>query len=388
MPEQYSFFMPGAVYSGRGALEKIKELAEGTFKKAAVFTDKGVEQAGLLESPMQYLKEAGLDTVVIDDLPVEPNCDEAQEIIDRFCATKADLIVAVGGGSVMDVAKLSSVTAGGAVTVRDLLEDPGAGKKCVKTMMIPTTAGTGSEATMNSIVAVPEKQLKVGIVNREMIPDYVILDGSLLKNLPKKIAASTGIDAMAHAVECYTSNKANPFSNLFAKEAARLIFQNIEEACENRDAEEAKTNMLIAAFYAGVAISASGTTAVHALSYPLGGKYHIPHGVSNAMLLLPVMRYNRSACEKEFAELFDAVKGTGKESAQMTVAEKAEGLLTRMEEIIKRLEIPSSLVAFGIGEEDLDDLVSAGLEVKRLLNNNKKEVTARAARELYLQIMN
>lgn len=241
---------------------------------------------------------------------------------------------------------------------------------------------------MNSIVAVPEKQLKVGIVNREMIPDYVILDGSLLKNLPKKIAASTGIDAMAHAVECYTSNKANPFSNLFAKEAARLIFQNIEEACENRDAEEAKTNMLIAAFYAGVAISASGTTAVHALSYPLGGKYHIPHGVSNAMLLLPVMRYNRSACEKEFAELFDAVKGTGKESAQMTVAEKAEGLLTRMEEIIKRLEIPSSLAAFGIGEEDLDDLVSAGLEVKRLLNNNKKEVTARAARELYLQIMN
>lgn len=388
MPEQYSFFMPGAVYSGRGALEKIKELAEGTFQKAAVFTDKGVEQAGLLERPMQYLKEAGLDTVVIDDLPVEPNCDEAQEIIDRFCATKADLIVAVGGGSVMDVAKLSSVAAGGAVTVRDLLEDPGAGKKCVKTMMIPTTAGTGSEATMNSIVAVPEKQLKVGIVNREMIPDYVILDGSLLQNLPKKIAASTGIDAMAHAVECYTSNKANPFSNLFAKEAARLIFQNIEEACENRDAEEAKTNMLIAAFYAGAAISASGTTAVHALSYPLGGKYHIPHGVSNAMLLLPVMRYNRSACEKEFAELFDAVKGTEKGSAQMSVAEKAEGLLTRMEEIIKRLEIPSSLAAFGIGEEDLDDLVSAGLEVKRLLNNNKKEVTAKAARELYLQIMN
>lgn len=386
MLEQYSFFMPGAVYSGRGALGKIRELTEGKFKKAAVFTDRGVEQAGLLERPVGYLREAGVETVVIDDLPVEPSCDQAQEIIDRFCRTGADLIVAVGGGSVMDVAKLSSIAADESLTVRRLLEDPGAGKKCVRTMMIPTTAGTGSEATMNSIVAVPEKQLKVGIVNREMIPDYVILDGSLLKNLPKKIAASTGIDAMAHAVECFTSNKANPFSDLFAKEAARLIFQNIEEACGSGEAEEAKTNMLIAAFYAGVAISASGTTAVHALSYPLGGKYHIPHGVSNAMLLLPVMRYNLPVCEKEFAKLFDAVEGEA-EKSQMTEKEKAKSLLARMEEIIRRLEIPTSLSAFGIGAEALDDLVSAGMEVKRLLVNNKKEMTAEAARELYLQIM-
>lgn len=386
MLEQYSFFMPGAVYSGRGALGKIRELTEGKFKKAAVFTDRGVEQAGLLERPVGYLREARVETVVIDDLPVEPSCDQAQEIIDRFCRTGADLIVAVGGGSVMDVAKLSSIAADESLTVRRLLEDPGAGKKCVRTMMIPTTAGTGSEATMNSIVAVPEKQLKVGIVNREMIPDYVILDGSLLKNLPKKIAASTGIDAMAHAVECFTSNKANPFSDLFAKEAARLIFQNIEEACGSGEAEEAKTNMLIAAFYAGVAISASGTTAVHALSYPLGGKYHIPHGVSNAMLLLPVMRYNLPVCEKEFAKLFDAVEGEA-EKSQMTEKEKAKSLLARMEEIIRRLEIPTSLSAFGIGAEALDDLVSAGMEVKRLLVNNKKEMTAEAARELYLQIM-
>lgn len=388
MLEQYSFFMPGAVYSGKGALSRIREITEGKFKKAAVFTDKGVERAGLLKVPMGYLKEAGVDTIVITDLPAEPNCDEAQQIIERFREEGADLIVAVGGGSVMDVAKLASVAADESLTVRKLLDDPGLGRKSIATMMIPTTAGTGSEATMNSIVAVPEKQLKVGIVNPEMIPDYVILDGSLLKNLPKKIAASTGIDAMAHAVECFTSNKANPFSNLFAKEAARLIFCNIEEACENPDAEDAKTNMLIAAFYAGVAISASGTTAVHALSYPLGGKYHIPHGVSNAMLLLPVMRFNQSACGKELAELYDTVKGDGRKALQMTEEEKAKKLLERMEEIIRRLEIPSSLSAFGIGEEALEDLVSAGLEVKRLLNNNKKEITAAQARELYLEIMN
>lgn len=287
----------------------------------------------------------------------------------------------------MDVAKLASIAASDTLTIRKLLENPGLGKKTVKTLMIPTTAGTGSEATMNSIVAVPEKELKVGIVNPEMIPDFVILDGELLARLPKKIAASTGIDAMAHAVECFTSNKANPFSNLFSKEAAKLIFHSILPACEDSGAREAKTNMLIAAFYAGVAISSSGTTAVHALSYPLGGKYHIPHGVSNAMLLLPVMRFNKSACIREFAELYDAVTQDEQQKRAMTEEEKADCFLDQMEEIIRRLEIPSSLSAFGIGREDLEELVSAGLEVKRLLNNNKKEITYEDARRLYLEVM-
>lgn len=384
MLEQYSLTMPKAVYSGRGALGRIKELTEGKFQKAAVFTDRGVNQAGLLKIPLELLEEAGVETVVIGDLPAEPDCDGAGRVIEAFRQTNADLIVAVGGGSVMDVAKLASIMAGSSIKVRELLDDPGLGRKRVPTLMIPTTAGTGSEATMNSIVAVPEKQVKVGIVNPEMIPDYVILDGSLLKNLPKKLAASTGIDAMAHAVECYTSRKANPFSDLFAKEAAKLIFNNIEAAWEDPEAEEAKTNMLIGAFYAGVAISSSGTTAVHALSYPLGGKYHIPHGVANAMLLLPVMRFNKTACRREFAGLCEALMGG---NDRMTEEEKADWLLGRMEEIIRRLEIPTSLADFGIGDDALEDLVQAGMEVKRLLNNNKREVTDDDARRLYLEIM-
>ena len=390
MLEQYSLAMPGTVYSGMGALDRIKEIARGRFKKAVVFTDKGVEQAGLLTIPVNDLKEAGADVHVIGNLPAEPDCDQAQAVIDEFRRAGGDLIVAIGGGSVMDVAKLASIAASGSPTVRELLDDPGLGKKTVATLMIPTTGGTGSEATMNSIVAVPEKKLKVGIVNRAMIPDFVILDGSLIRNLPKKIGASTGIDAMAHAVECYTSNKANPFSNLFAKEAARLIFGNILEACENPEALEAKTNMLTGAFYAGVAISSSGTTAVHALSYPLGGTYHIPHGVSNAMLLLPVMRFNKPACAKELAELYDAVAeqpGFGAEPGSLTLEEKADKLLDLMEGIIRRLEIPSSLSEFGVGKEDLEDLVAAGLDVKRLLDNNRREISYEDARSLYLEIM-
>ena len=140
----------------------------------------------------------------------------------------------------MDIAKLASITADGSCTVRDQLKNPRIGKKTVTTVMIPTTAGTGSEATPNSIVAVPEEQLKVGIVNPEMIADAVILDGNMIRRLPRKIAASTGIDALCHAIECYTSAKANPFSDLFAMQALRLIFRNLEKACDDPDALDAK----------------------------------------------------------------------------------------------------------------------------------------------------
>ena len=166
----------------------------------------------------------------------------------------------------------------GSSTVHDLLEAPGRAKKCCPTLMIPTTAGTGSEATPNAIVAVPEQELKVGIVSDAMIADNVLLDPLMIKNLPRKIAAATGVDALAHAIECYTSNKANPISDTFALEALDMILNNILPACDSADAVSQKSAMQLASFYAGVAITASGTTAVHALSYPLGGKYHIAHG--------------------------------------------------------------------------------------------------------------
>lgn len=285
----------------------------------------------------------------------------------------------------MDAAKLASVMSDG-LTVKDLLDDPLAGKKQVATLMIPTTAGTGAEATPNSIVSVPEKELKVGIVNPEMIADHVILDGRMIKKLPLSIAAATGVDALCHAVECFTSNKANPFSDLFALEAARLIFENIETACLDQDAMKAKDNMLRAAFYGGVAITASGTTAVHALSYPLGGKYHIAHGVSNAILLLPVMRFNRDACLAEFSRIYDAVCADGR-GAGRTEEEKADAVLKRMEEILHRLGIPVSLTGFGVNPADLDTLVEAGMQVTRLLSNNKKAVTPEDAREIYRQVL-
>lgn len=384
MLSSYNLKMPQAVYSGENALEQIKTAVAGA-KKVAVFSDKGIIGAGLLKRPLEILESTGAEITVIDDLPAEPTCDQAQAVVDEFKASGADFIVAVGGGSVMDIAKLSSILATDEYGVRDLLDNPLLGKKCIRTLMIPTTAGTGAEATPNGIVAVPEKELKVGIVNPEMIADAVILDAEMIKKLPRKIAAATGVDALAHAIECYTSNKANPFSDTFALEALDMILNNIEKACDDPEALEAKNKMLIAAFYAGIAITASGTTAVHALSYPLGGKYHIPHGVSNAMMLVPVMKFNEPACRERFAAAYDRVAHDG--SGCVTEEEKSAWIINRLDSIVKHLEIPTSLKEYGVPKEDLEVLVTSGMDVKRLLNNNMREVTADDARALYLEIM-
>ena len=295
----------------------------------------------------------------------------------------ADAIVAVGGGSVMDAAKLAAVCATDAYTVHDLLADPTRATKQLTTFMVPTTAGTGAEATPNAIVAVPEDELKVGIVNDAMIADYVVLDARMIKNLPRPIAASTGIDALCHAIECYTSTKANPFSDVFALEAFDLIINNIEAACDDPEAMDAKRAMQIASFYAGIAITASGTTAVHALSYPLGGKHHVAHSVSNAILLSPVMHFNEPAIRERLAVAYDrAIHGDA-----ATVEEKSAAVIERMDRIVSHLDIPKKLDELGVAGVDVDQLAAAGMTVQRLLVNNRREVTLEDARAIYAQVL-
>lgn len=382
--EKYSMTVPRTVYSGKDALENLKTIVKDA-KKVAIFTDRGILSTGLVDLPLAKLQEAGKETIVISDLPPEPTYMQVQKLVDEFKASGADFIVAVGGGSAMDTAKLASLLDTERYTVKDLLDDPTLAVKTVKTCLIPTTAGTGSEATPNAIVAVPEQELKIGIVNSSMVPDYVVLDAEMIRKLPRKIAAATGIDAMAHAIECFTSNKANPFSDIFALEAFDLIMNNIETACDDPDAMEAKNRMQIAAFYAGVAITCSGTTAVHALSYPLGGKYHIAHGVSNAILLVPVMKFNEPVIRGKLAAAYDRI--VHGEKTCTTEAEKSAWVVERMGQIVRHLDIPTSLSEFNVPREDLEGLVKAGMQVQRLLVNNMRTVTPEDARNIYLEIM-
>ncbi|MDO4961158.1 MAG: iron-containing alcohol dehydrogenase [Eubacteriales bacterium] len=387
MLTKYNLKMPREVYSGENALENIKPILEKSgAKKVALFTGVDLENAGLTEYPISLIKEAGCELVIYDQIPREPSYIEAQAVIDEFKKSGSDFIIAIGGGSVQDTAKLASILVTDEYGVKELLDTPTRGKKCVKTLMIPTTAGTGAEATPNSIVGVPEKQVKIGIVNTDTIPDFVILDSVMIKKLPRKIAAATGVDALAHAIECYTSAKANPFSDTFALRALDLILNNILDACNDPEAMEAKNQMMIAAFLAGVAITASGTTAVHALSYPLGGKYHISHGDSNAILLAPVMRFNEPYCRDRLASAYDqCVHG---EKTCTTVEEKSAYIIEWLGNIVKELDIPTSLSqAYGVPAEDIDFLVNAGMQQQRLLVNNMRPVTPEDARKLYEEIL-
>ncbi len=386
MLTQYNLKMPHAVYGGENAMDNVTTILKNAGAgRVAMFTDKGIQAAGLFSLPEEAVKASGVEYYVLNDLPPEPSYMAVQKLVDQFKHSGADFIVACGGGSVLDAAKLASVLVTDAYGVKELLDNPGMAKKCVPIILIPTTAGTGAEVTPNAIVAVPEKELKVGIVNENMIADYVILDARMIKNLPRSIAAATGVDAMAHCIECFTSKKANPFSDLYALEGMDLILNNIEKACDDPNAMEEKNRMQIAAYYGGLAITASGTTAVHALSYPLGGKYHIAHGVSNAILLVPVMKFNEPYCRERLAMVYDRCCHDG--SALQTLEEKSAWVIRRMDEIVRRLEIPTSLKTFGVPEEDLEGLVAAGMQVQRLLVNNMRPVTAEDARNLYLEII-
>lgn len=382
----YEIKIPSNIYGGDGSIKKVKEIiSKENPNNIIIFTDKGIRDAGLLNILTEELDEIKAKYYIFDDLVSEPSYKDVEKTMKKAEASKADLIIAIGGGSVMDAAKLCSVLKGANYTIRDLLNNPEIAKKQIKSIIIPTTCGTGSEATCNAIVAIPEEDSKKGIVNSEMIPDYVILDALMIKNLPKSIIAATGVDALAHAVECYTSKVTTPFSNTYAIASAKLIFRNIKKAYANENDIEAKNNMLLGAFYGGVAITGSGTTAVHALSYPLGGKYHIAHGVSNAILFAHVMEFNKDACEIRLAELCDYVYP---ENIRESIEYKAQYIIDQIIDIVDFTNIPTDLKEFGVKKEDIDFLVDAGSKQQRLLVNNMKELSLKDIRSIYLKVLN
>ncbi|QAT50111.1 iron-containing alcohol dehydrogenase [Caproiciproducens sp. NJN-50] len=381
----YKIKMPSSVYGGSDSIQILSGIVkQRKIENVLLFTDPGVHTCGVLKPATDVLDKCGVSYRVIDHVVPEPTADDVQSVLDETSDMKCDLILAVGGGSTMDTAKLVSVLRNSEYGVRDLLKDSSPAAKKVYTVMVPTTCGTGSEATCNAIVAVPEEKLKVGIVSDEMIPDAVILDPAMIAGLPPKIIASSGIDALAHCVECYTSNKANHFSDVFALAGAKLIFGNIERAYAEPDDIQAKNNMLIGAFYGGVAITSSGTTAVHALSYPLGGAYHIAHGVSNAILFAPVMKHNMSACADRLAAICDAIEPAFSKRSE---TERSGRVIDRISEIVAFTKIPKSLKSFGVPASDLDFLVDSGSKVTRLLNNNRKKLSLEEIREIYQEVL-
>jgi alcohol dehydrogenase class IV len=382
----YSLLNIGKIVAGADSMLSIADIVtDFDVKHVVMITDQGVWDAGLIEKPKILLEEAGIQVHIIRDTPPEPTVDQVQEICQAARGFDCQMIIGIGGGSSIDTAKLVSVLFTNDVNLRDLVKGKAQLKRRgIPTLMVPTTAGTGAEATPNAIVLVPEEELKVGIVSEKMLPNVVILDPALTIKLPKAITANTGMDALCHAIECYISKKANPLSDTFAIRAISLIARSIRTAYREGSNLAAREDMLLGAMFGGISIATSSTTAVHALSYPLGGKYHIPHGLSNAILLPDVMKFNLDVCEEKFRDIAVAM---GIDIAGCTTREAAEKMLENLYSLIEDLEVTCDLRAKGINETVLEELVEAAAKVTRLLNNNPKAVTREDMREIYKKLL-
>ncbi len=375
----YQIGFPQKVYSGLGSVEKLPEImdAEGV-RRVLVMTDQGVYAQEAFQRVWDLL--GSYETVCIHDIPPEPSVYDISRVYEKAKEAGTQAVVAVGGGSVMDMTKMIAACLTNEGYVEDVQDTARIQNPPAKTVMIPTTAGTGAEATPNAIFLFPEQNLKVGIVSDSFVASYVILDGKMTESLPARLTASTGIDALCHAVESYISILANPLSRLFSRAAVEKICANIERAWADGSDLEARQNMLEGAFLAGVCLTSSSTVAVHALSYPLGGKYHIPHGVSNAVLLAAVMKVNLPDCREAFTELAPLMLP---DCGNLPKESWPEAVVAYMGDLCRRLGIPDSLKTFGIEPEALEELTDNAMEVKRLLLKNPRKLTREEISGIY-----
>lgn len=376
----------GRVIAGAGSLARLPELvAERGARRILLICGRHVLADGRVQPVLQTLADAGVAVTLIDRTPPEPAVADVEAVLaESRAAGDTDLVVGLGGGSAIDVAKAVAVLLAQPVTLEQLVTGTPVPGRGLPTVLIPTTAGTGAEATPNSIILVPERSLKIGIVSPHLLPDAVILDPLLTLGLPPAVTASTGMDALAHVVECYTSKKGNAFSDLYALEGIRLIARSIRRAFTHGQDADARQDMLMGAYWGGVCIATSSTTAVHALAYPLGGTFHVPHGLSNAMLLPAVMDFNRVGNEARFAAMARAM---GLNVGGLSDAKASERFVDALRQLNADLGISSDLKSVGVKPEQLDALVDGAAKVTRLLDNNPRAMTRADLRAIYEQLI-
>lgn len=377
----FSFTTAPDIHLEWGGAAKLGALLAERFDKrsALLVTDKGLISAGLIEPVKAALQDAGFSISIFSDVVADPPEAVVQSCADIARQANADIVIGLGGGSSLDIAKLAAVMAH---SDQPLSEMYGIGKvrdARIPLVLIPTTAGTGSEVTNISIITTGETT-KMGVVSRQLYPDFVLLDAALTVGLPAVHTAATGIDAMVHAIEAYTSKfKKNPLSDALAREALRLLSANLIAACQDGSNREAREKMLLGAMLAGQAFANSPVAAVHALAYPLGGHYHLPHGLTNALMLGPVLRYNAAVAAPLYAELADVVGAPGSGDA----AARSGQFVDFMQKLMDESGAPRRLRDVGVTDNSLAMLARDAMKQTRLLVNNPVEVSEENALELY-----
>jgi len=378
----FDILFPGAVHIGAGSIARLSDLCPRD-ANVLVVLDRAVSENADVKARLDELRTGGRAVTVTDAVPPEPTDRDVERIVGGLRSNAFTQVIGIGGGSVLDASKLLAAMLVSPLTPAELADGAPIERR-LPLILVPTTAGTGSESTPNAIVAFPERNLKIGIVRPVLMPDHVILDPLLTLSLPPAVTAATGVDALCHAVECHTASVANPLSDMVSAEAARLIFANLRRAHTVPGDIAAREAMLTAAFLGGVSIAASGTNIVHALSYPLGGRFRVPHGLANAVLLVAGIRFNADACASKLAGLARLV-GVVTPDADDAAAVRA--FLDALASLVADLGIPTKLADIGVPASALPDLVEAAFSVKRLLNQNPKPVTPDDIRSIYEELL-
>ncbi|MEK6267551.1 MAG: iron-containing alcohol dehydrogenase [Planococcus sp. (in: firmicutes)] len=353
-------------YTGWDSLEHlVSEVERLNASNILIVTDPFLEELGMTNKIIEPLQAQGWKTSVYTEVVPEPPLEVGEKLVAFTREHKFDLVIGLGGGSALDLAKLAGVLATHEGKVADYLNLTGSRTlthKGIPKILIPTTSGTGSEVTNISVLSLESS--KDVVTHDYLLPDVAIVDPALTTSLPPKVTAATGIDALTHAIEAYVSKNANPVTDALALQAIRLISGSIRTAVADGENKEARTDMSYGSYLAGLSFFNAGVAGVHALAYPLGGQFHISHGESNAVLLPYVMGYIRQSCEKRMKDILEAM---GFSSNQLSQEEASLKCIEELKKLVADVGIPLSLKEFGIQEDALDSLADDGIKQKRIL---------------------
>lgn len=381
----FPFRLPEVVYMGRGALENLsREVERFGAGRVLLVTDAGVQAAGLDGQVVEAIEKGGARVEVFAEVEPEPSTETVDKVGQLVREGGYQLLVGLGGGSPMDVAKGAAVLATNGGSIRDYAGIELIPREGLPTILIPTTAGTGSEVTQNAIFAFKDEKVKKGVVSRYLLPKVAIIDPLLTLSCPPKITAASGVDALVHAIESYTARRATPHTDIYALEAVRLISSSLRAAVFNGGDLEAREKMAMGSFFAGVSLANAGVGAVHALAYPLGGRFGVSHGVSNALLLAPVMEFNCVSSLPKFARIAEAM---GEPVGGKSLREAAMLAVKAVRELVQDVGIPQSLREVGVSEEDIAQLAVDAEKQTRLLSNNPRAMTREDIEAVYRKVL-
>ncbi|WP_439100497.1 iron-containing alcohol dehydrogenase [Congregibacter sp.] len=379
--QPFTFNTVARLVSGTGeALKLAEHCADLGMSNVLLVTDPGLVSIGLVGPVQDAMVAADVSVTLFAKVSEDPPEAVVLAAAEAGREAQVDGVVAVGGGSSMDVAKVAAALLCGDQALGDMygVEQVSGGR--LPLILVPTTAGTGSEVTPVAVITTGETT-KAGVSSSTLLPDIAVLDADLTLGLPPKITAMTGVDAMVHAIEAYTSKiKKNPVSDNLARSALALLARNVRTAVHDGHQRDARAAMLLGAMQAGQAFANAPVAAVHALAYPLGGHFHIPHGLSNSLVLPAVLRFNLPEAAGLYAELAELVVGT---SVSGSDEARAEALIESIETLIGDLALPATLSAAGVGEGSLETLANDAMLQQRLLINNPRDVAYDDALAIY-----